>query len=132
MKKTKNPNKPTGAELDLLGLLWENGPATVRQLHESSGATTGYTSTLKILQNMAEKGLVERDESSRTHVYRAADNVEETRRGLVGDLLQTAFGGRPGQLVMHALSGQKATPQELSEIRALLEKMEQQHNQNSK
>ncbi len=87
--------KPTEAELQLLRVLWELGPSTVREIHEAGGdeKETGYTTTLKILQKMAEKGLVERDESARSHIYHTAIKAEQTQRQLVRDLLQKAFGG---------------------------------------
>jgi predicted transcriptional regulator len=121
--------KPTEAELQLLRVLWERGPSTVREIHEAGGEEkeTGYTTTLKILQKMAEKGLVERDESARSHIYHAAIKAEQTQRQLVRDLLQKAFGGNPGQLVMQALSEQPTSKQELADIRQLLDKMEATH-----
>ncbi len=123
-KKTKQP-RPTVAELEHLRVLWERGPSTVREIHESIAGGTGYTTTLKILQKMAEKGLLVRDESQRSHVYDAAIDAEFTQRNLVVDLLKSAFGGKPGKLVIQALSEQRASEQELAEIRSLLDKMEQ-------
>ena len=123
-KPNKTP-KPTAAELELLRALWERGPATVGQIHEAQGRKgTGYTTTLKVLQRMTEKGLVLRDESQRSHVYRAAIAAEKTQRQLVRDLLQRAFGGSPGQLVVQALSEKKASAEELATIRQLLDEME--------
>ncbi|MEX0678700.1 MAG: BlaI/MecI/CopY family transcriptional regulator [Pirellulales bacterium] len=118
--------RPTAAELTLLRVLWERGPSTVREIHQAaSGAkATGYTTTLKILQNMADKGLVRRDKSRRSHVYEAARQAEHTQRQLVRDLLHRAFGGSPGKLVVQALSEKKASPDELAEIRNLLDKLE--------
>ena len=118
--------KPTEAELGLLRVLWERGPSTVREIHEASGdeKETGYTTTLKILQNMAAKGLVQRDETQRSHVYAAAVKAEQTQRQLVKDLLHRAFGGSSAQLVVQALSAKKASPGELAEIRRLLDEME--------
>ena len=118
--------RPTEAELELLRVLWERGPLTVRDIHEALSAdkSTGYTTTLKILQNMTAKGLVKRDESQRTHIYSPAIKAEQTQRQLVRDLLQRAFGGSPAKLVVQALSEKKATPAELAEIRSLLDKME--------
>lgn len=121
---TKDPNKPTGAEMEILGLLWEHGPSTVREIHSASGSETGYTSTLKILQNMADKGFVLRDESNRSHVYRARDEADDMQRSLVRDLLKKAFGGRPQKLVMHAISEENVSPEEIAEIRNLLNQME--------
>lgn len=118
--------KPTEAELELLRVLWDRGSSTVREIHEASGdeKETGYTTTLKILQNMAAKGLVQRDETKRSHVYSAALKAEQTQRQLVRDLLHRAFGGSPAQLVVQALSEKKATPEELAEIRRLLDGMD--------
>ncbi len=118
--------RPTEAELELLRVLWEKGPLTVREIHDglSGDKSTGYTTTLKILQKMTEKGLVRRDESQRSHVYEPVMKAEQTQRQLVRDLLQKAFGGSPGRLVMQALSEKKASAAELSEIRALLDELE--------
>lgn len=118
--------RPTEAELELLSVLWERGPSTVREIHEalSPAKDTGYTTTLKILQKMAEKGLVHRDESERSHVYAAAIREDQTQRQLVRDLLHKAFGGSPGRLVVAALHEKKATAAELAEIRRLLDQME--------
>lgn len=122
----KSLPKPTEAELELLRILWSRGPSTVRAIHESLGAEkeTGYTTTLKILQKMTDKGLVLRDESDRSHVYSAAIKAEQTQRQLVRDLLQKAFGGSPAQLVVQALSEKKASADELAEIRRLLDSLE--------
>ncbi|HEX4072498.1 MAG TPA: BlaI/MecI/CopY family transcriptional regulator [Planctomycetaceae bacterium] len=118
--------KPTEAELALLRVLWERGPSTVREIHEnlSDEKETGYTTSLKILQNMAEKGLVARDESRRSHVYRAVYQAEQTQRQLVRDLLRRAFGGSPGKLVVQALSEETVSPDDLAEIRRLLDELE--------
>ena len=125
MSKKPQP-KPTEAELGLLRVLWERGPSTVREIHEnlSDEKETGYTTTLKILQNMAEKGLVARDESRRSHVYRAVYQAEQTQRQLVRDLLRRAFGGSPGKLVVQALSEEAVSADDLAEIRRLLDELE--------
>jgi BlaI family transcriptional regulator, penicillinase repressor len=125
MSKKPQP-KPTEAELGLLRVLWERGPSTVREIHESHSGKkeTGYTTTLKILQNMAEKGLVARDESQRSHVYRAVYQAEQTQRQLVRDLLRRAFGGSPGKLVVQALSEEAVSADDLAEIRRLLDELE--------
>ncbi len=119
------PPRPTDAELEILRVLWERGPSTVRQVHDDIGAArdTGYTTVLKLLQIMAEKGLVDRDESQRSHVYRARHTEEETQRQLLQDLLARAFGGSTEKLVMQALSTKRASKAELDEIRRLLDKM---------
>lgn len=115
--------RPTDAELEILRVLWERGPSTVRLVHESLGDErhTGYTTTLKLLQIMTEKGLVTRDESERSHVYTARLTQGQTQQQLVTDLLDRAFGGSAGKLVMQALASEKASPEELAEIRQLLE-----------
>jgi predicted transcriptional regulator len=118
-----NLPRPTDAELAILRILWERGPSTVRQVHEALSAErpSGYTTALKLLQIMTDKGLVRRDESDRTHVYTARLSEEQTQRQLVGDLLDRAFGGSAMKLVMQALSTRKASPEELAQIRALLD-----------
>lgn len=125
MKKTALP-KPTGGELNILRVLWQIGPATVRQVTDELNQTqkTGYTTVLKLLQIMVEKGLVERDDADRAHVYNAVRTEEQTQKQLVGHLLERAFGGSTQRLVMHALSAKKATNQELAEIRKLLDQLE--------
>ena len=125
MSKKSLP-RPTEAELELLRVLWNRGPSTVREIHDSlkDQKETGYTTTLKILQKMADKGLVDRDESKRSHVYSAVSRADETQRQLVRDLLRRAFGGSPAKLVVQALSEETVSAEELAEIRQLLEKLE--------
>ncbi|HLM48237.1 MAG TPA: BlaI/MecI/CopY family transcriptional regulator [Myxococcaceae bacterium] len=121
--------RPTDAELGILRVLWERGPSTVRDVHEalSQGAEgTGYTTVLKLMQIMTEKGLVERDESQRAHVYRTRATQQKTQRQLVTDLLDKAFGGSPAQLAMQALSTKKASAEELAELRKLLDTLEEE------
>ena len=115
--------RPTDAELAILRVLWERGPSTVRHVHETLSDTreTGYTTTLKLMQIMADKGLVTRDESSRTHVYEARVSQEQTQRQLVNDLVDRAFGGSAAELVLRALSTRKTTDKELREIRRLID-----------
>ena len=122
---TQSP-APTDAELEILRVLWNCGTATVREIHNTLGESkqTGYTTTLKILQKMADKGLVSRDETQRSHVYSPAIEEEPTQKRLVGDLLARAFGGATGKLVVQALSDQSATQEELAEIRELLDTLE--------
>jgi predicted transcriptional regulator len=119
---TRKPPRPTGAELAILRVLWERGPSTVRAVHEAlaDDRATGYTTTLKFLQIMAEKGLVTRDESARTHVYAARRSREDTRRELVSDLVDRAFGGSAAALVMQALSEHPTSPDELRQIQKLI------------
>ena len=115
--------KPTEAELAILRVLWDRGPSTVRQVQEALESTraTGYTTALKLLQIMTDKGLTLRDESERTHVYRSRLTEEQTQRQLVRDLLDRAFAGSAAQLVMQALATSRATPEELDEIRRLID-----------
>jgi predicted transcriptional regulator len=114
--------RPTDAELAILRVLWERGQATVRAVHEAlaDARDTGYTTTLKLMQIMADKGLVTRDASARTHVYTARLSREETQRQLVSDLVRRAFGGSAADLVLHALSAHPASPEEIKKIRKLV------------
>lgn len=114
--------RPTEAELAILTVLWERGPSTVRQVHEALAGTreTGYTTTLKLMQIMADKGLVKRDETARTHVYSAVAGEEQTQRVLVKDLVDRAFGGSATALVLRALS-EGTSDEELREIRKLID-----------
>jgi predicted transcriptional regulator len=118
--------RPTDAELSILRVLWQQGEATVRQVFESLNQERdmGYTTVLKLMQIMTEKGLVKRDESQRTHVYQPALTQEQTQQQLVGDLLNKAFGGSASQLVLQALSAKPASASELQRIRELLDELE--------
>jgi predicted transcriptional regulator len=118
--------KPTDSELAILRVLWRRGPSTVRAVFDdlNEAQKTGYTTVLKMLQIMTEKGLVKRDETERSHVYQPASSEEKVQRQLVGHLLERAFGGSAQQLVLQALSAKKASPAELAEIRRLLDDME--------
>jgi predicted transcriptional regulator len=120
--------RPTDAELAILRVLWERGPSTVRQVHDAlvESRDTGYTTTLKLMQIMAEKGLVTRDESARTHVYTARLARTETQRQLVTDLVERAFGGSAAALVLQALDSQAASPDEIAEIRKLIDRYTQE------
>jgi BlaI family transcriptional regulator, penicillinase repressor len=124
----KNPRlpRPTDSELAILRVLWRLGPATVRAVHAelSREEETGYTTVLKLLQIMTEKGLVKRDESERSHVYQPVCSEQQVQRQLIGHLLDRAFGGSSQTLVLQALAAKKATPEELAEIRRLLDEME--------
>jgi predicted transcriptional regulator len=115
--------RPTDAELAILGVLWTRGASTVRQVHEALADTrdTGYTTTLKLMQIMAEKGLVKRNETARTHVYSAVAGEEQTQQQLVKDLVDRAFGGSAAQLVLRALSAEGASDAEVKEIRKLID-----------
>jgi len=113
--------RPTDAELAILQVLWDRGPSTVRQVFESlADRETGYTTTLKLMQIMSEKGLVRRDESARTHVYAAAVSRDKTQQHLVRDLLDRAFGGSAASLVMQALSSHPTSADERREIEQLI------------
>lgn len=122
------PPKPTATELDILGVLWDRGPATVREVHEvlAKSKDMGYTTVLKLLQIMTAKGMVKRDENARAHIYEARQPAENTKRQLVGDLLQRAFSGSASQLMLHALSGKKTSHAEIEEIRRMLDAYEEQ------
>jgi predicted transcriptional regulator len=117
--------KPTEAELTLLNVLWNMGPATVRQIHDVVSITqkTGYTTVLKILQIMHEKSLVIRDESNRAHVYAAANSQTQTQSSLIKDLISKAFGGSTSKLVMRAIDD-STSDQEINDIRQLLNSLE--------
>ena len=114
--------KPTDSELEILQILWTRGLATVREVHEDMSRTkdVGYTTTLKLMQIMHDKGLVKRDASMRTHVYQAAVNKEKTQRHLLGKMIDNLFGGSPTQLVIQALGEGNASPEEIEKIQALL------------
>ena len=118
--------RPTKAELEILRVLWQRGPSTVRDVHETlnHSRATGYTTVLKLLQIMADKGLVRRDERTRAHVYAARAAEAQTQRQLVRDLLDRAFDGSATKLVMQALADKKASPEEIARIRRLLDEME--------
>jgi len=122
----RQPPRPTDAELAILTVLWERGPSTVRDVHDELNrhTTTGYTTVLKLLQIMTEKGLVVRDEAQRAHIYEARYSEQKTQRQLLSDLVDRAFGGSSAKLVMQALSGRKANPDELTLIRNLLDRLE--------
>ena len=123
---TEPRNKPTDAQLAILNVLWSRGSSTVREVHEDlpGELRRGYTTTLKLMQIMAEKGLVERNESARSHVYTAAVERGRLQDTLVGDLLDKAFGGSAAKLAMRALSSAPTSAEELAEIRELLARLE--------
>ena len=120
------PPRPTDAELAILRVLWERGPSTVRDVHDdlNQHTVTGYTTVLKLLQIMTEKGLVVRDETARAHIYEARYSEQKTQRQLLTDLADRAFGGSAAKLVMQALSGRKTNPDDLNAIRDLLDRLE--------
>jgi len=144
MHKQERP-RPTDAELQILRVLWDRGPCTVREVHDAlgrnktrrpseprqkaaarreRGSSVGYTTVLKLMQIMTDKGLVRRDETERAHVYEACLPEEQTQRQLVGDLINRVFAGSASKLVMHALSAGKASAADLAEIREILDELE--------
>lgn len=127
MTKKKQPPRPTDSELAILQVLWERGPCTVREVQEELERTrrTGYTTALKFLQIMHEKGLVARDESRRTHIYEARMPQEDTQRQLLDHILERAFGNSAQKLVMHVLSRKRASKKELEEVRRFLDALEE-------
>ena len=120
---------PTNAELGILNVLWHHERATVREVHEELGQETGYTTTLKLMQVMAAKGLLVRDESNRSHVYRPSRAESETQSRLLVDLADRAFAGSASRLVLRLLSSQPAAAEELTQIRKLLDDLEEKGNQ---
>jgi len=122
----RDKSRPTDAELRILRVLWRRGPSTVKQVQEelNKERPTGYTTVLKFMQIMTDKELVEREDSQRSHVYRAALAEEQTQGQLVRDLLERAFGGSAHKLVAQALSAKKASPGELARIRELLDQLD--------
>jgi predicted transcriptional regulator len=115
---------PTDAELDILVVLWRLGPATVRDVHEQLGKTSGYTTTLKQMQVMTEKGLLTRSERYQSHVYEPSVPKEQTQSQIAANMLQRAFEGSAKSLMLRALSAQPASPQELKDIRRMLDDYE--------
>ena len=130
MRRTKErpAPRPTDVELSILRVLWQRGPGTVREVlaryNEGRSGEAGYTTVLKMLQIMTEKGLTERDDSRRPQVYRARLSEEQTQRQLVSDLLDRAFGGSAKQLVLQALAARETPEKELAQIETLLEQIE--------
>jgi predicted transcriptional regulator len=124
----KKRNKPTEAELDILAILWEQGPSSVRLVNDELNKIrrVGYTTTLKQLQIMHEKGMVTRENDGRTHIYNAAHDREETQKQLLDRLLVAAFGGSASKLVMQVLGSHSSSQSELDEIKALIKKIEEE------
>jgi BlaI family transcriptional regulator, penicillinase repressor len=120
--------KPTESELEILQILWKKVNASVREVHEELLQTkeAGYTTTLKLMQIMHEKGLVRRDDSIKTHIYQAAVSKEKTQKHLLNKMIDTLFGGSPGELVMQALGNHKASAEELEEIQKILDNLKKQ------
>lgn len=126
MPPGKSAPLPTDAELDILSALWRLGPATVREVHDALGKDSAYTTTLKQMQVMLDKGLLARSERFRSHVYEALAPKEQTRKAVAADILRRAFDGSAKSLVMGALSAQPVSAAELDEIRRMIEGFEQQ------
>lgn len=128
MNKVPTSRKPTESELEILSVLWKTGPSTVRTVNEilSEKREVGYTTTLKFMQIMTDKGLLERDENSRTHIYKPLILQEEVQSHLLDRLLQTAFGGSAKKLIMQALGNHEASTEELEEIKELIKKLEEE------
>jgi BlaI family transcriptional regulator, penicillinase repressor len=124
--KDASPQKPTAAELQILQVLWERGPSTVREVHEAlqEEKALGYTTVLKLMQIMTTKGLVRRDENQRAHVYEAQQPAEKTKRQFAADMLERVFDGSARELMLHALASQRSTRQEIEELRNLLDEHE--------
>ena len=122
----RSSSRPTDAELEILRVLWRRGTISVREVRDELNLTrpTGYTTALKLLQIMTDKGLVRRDESSRAHLYQAVESQEGTQGKLVADLVERAFGGSASELVQRALSQSRARPDELATIRSMIEDFE--------
>ena len=122
----EHPLKPTASELEILHVLWERGPSTVREVFEalSEKKDLGYTTVLKLLQIMTAKSTVRRNEDQRAHVYEACQPAMETKRQLVGDVLQRVFEGSASELMIHALAGRPTSKKELEELRRLLDEYE--------
>jgi BlaI family transcriptional regulator, penicillinase repressor len=121
-----NPQKPTAGELQILRVLWERGPSTVREVHNclQEEKAYGYTTVLKLMQIMTSKGLVRRNEDQRAHVYRACLPAEQTKRQFASDVLQRVFDGSARELMLHALAGRRSSKNEIEELRRLLDEHE--------
>ena len=122
------PSKPTNSELEILSIIWQYGPSSVRFINDelNKNKKVGYTTTLKLMQIMNGKGLLEREEKGRMHIYRAAIKEKETQKQLLDKFVETAFGGSAMQLVMQALGKDTTTPEELRELKKLIEKIEKE------
>jgi BlaI family penicillinase repressor len=127
-------SKPTDSELEILNILWQRGTATVREVHEELAKTkdAGYTTSLKLMQIMFEKGLLTRDASSKTHIYQAAVSKEQTQGQIVKRMIDTVFSGSAMQMVMQALGNHNTNSDELAKIREYLEEMEAKEKSNKK
>lgn len=122
----ESSSQPTDVELQILRVLWDQGPSPVRVIHEvmSENKETNYSTTVKMLSVMLDKGLVKREESVRPHIYRTVKKQETTQKGMMRDLMDRVYGGSPGRMVIQALSSKKASQEELDEIRKLLDQLQ--------
>ena len=127
----KKDNKPTSAELEILQILWENGSATVKVINDilNKKKDVGYTTTLKIMQIMFEKGLLGREKEGRSHIYKAVKEQSETQNALLEKVLETAFSGSASKLVMQAIGRTKTSEDELNEIKMFIEQLEKDRNE---
>ena len=130
MSRKQAQKKPTDAELAIIGVIWDRGPSTVREVfrHLSERQKIGYTTVLKLMQIMTEKGLLDRDTSVRPQIFKPARPQRQTQQQLLRDLADRAFSGSPGDLVLQALSSRKATPDERRQIRELLDRLEREES----
>lgn len=122
----RTKQRPTASELEILRVLWECGPSTVREVHDALAdrKTTGYTTVLKLMQIMTAKGIVRRNETERAHVYEACEPAETTKRQLAADVMHRVFDDSASELMMHALAGRRASKQEIEDLRRLLDAVE--------
>jgi BlaI family transcriptional regulator, penicillinase repressor len=127
---THPTHKPTTSELEILQVLWNRGPSTVREVHEilSEKREMGYTNVLKLMQIMTEKGLVRRNETQRAHVYEVCQPAEKTKRNLAADVMERVFDNSASELMMHALAGRRASKEEIAELRRLINEHERKNS----
>jgi BlaI family penicillinase repressor len=132
--KNLKPNRPTESEMEILQILWENGSSTVREVHEVLSETkgSGYTTTLKLMQIMTDKGLIERNDEAKSHIYSATVKKESIQKQVVSKMINSLFKGSSAKLVMHALGNHKASEEEIMEIKKYLKAMESSNKSSSK
>lgn len=130
MSAMKKAIIPTDSELEILQVIWNKGPCTVRDVHTvlSASKTSGYTTTLKLMQIMADKGILERNTSQRTHIYKSVIRKSETQKSMLSSFIESAFGGSASSLVLQALGSQQTNKEELEEIKALIDKIENEES----
>ena len=127
METKGKPHRHTDAEMEVLQVLWKHGPATVREVNDEIAKTrfVGYTTTLKVMQIMVDKGSLSREEAGKAHVYAPVESTEKAKSDILADLIDRVFDGSAADLVLHALGGQKASPEELAEIKAIISSLEE-------